>query len=151
MKTVPLLLLLLNYPEDWVKYYFEKQFYNGTDFVVSLTPTLRKPYLWNKLQETVGLKSNQLMFLNESREAKLHNGLSIPIYGPAGEAYVVSYASSQPNPDIEAHLPTLRTLAYQFYSAFGDLAGLEDIVPSIKLTSRELECLTWAAEGKSAW
>ncbi|MBL8659030.1 MAG: hypothetical protein JNM75_04660 [Rhodospirillales bacterium] len=76
----------------------------------------------------------------------------MPVHGPAGESYVVSLARSTLGEAGAAHLGTLQILATQLQLAYTALArGRRPTAPSVYLTDRERECLTWTAQGKSAW
>ncbi len=75
--------VILNYPDDWVRRYFE-QSYQNIDPVVMFTPAMHGPFLWDGIDRRQTLTMGQVDFLKESREAGLYSGLSVPLHGPFG-------------------------------------------------------------------
>lgn len=143
--------VVLNYPSDWVKYYFEHN-YQTTDPVVVYTPNMRGPYTWRRLEQLLDLGPNDQLFFNEAREAGLNDGASVPLHGPFGSAAVVSFASASGNADAEIQLGRLQALATQFHTTYIRFLSDEEFVrPPVHLSPRERECLLWSARGKSSW
>lgn len=141
----------LNYPEDWVTRYFEKR-YQEIDPVVLLASTRTTPMVWSQLMMGEDLSPKQKRMFSESREAGLHNGLSIPVHGPLGESYVVSLATDTTECDDGACVGELQVLAIQFQLAYSHIARQQpEVQAGFHLTERERECLAWTARGKSAW
>ncbi len=141
----------LNYPEDWVKRYFEER-YQEVDPIVLLASSRSAPMLWSELQSGDDLSPKQKRMFSESREAGLLNGLSIPVHGPLGESYVVSLATDTPGSDNGINLGSLQVLAIQFQLAYSQIARQHpEVKKGFHLTERERECLAWTAKGKSAW
>jgi DNA-binding CsgD family transcriptional regulator len=98
------------------------------------------------------LSTKQKLLFNESREAGLHNGLSVPLHGPRGESYVVSLATNDRVCDNGPQFGNLQILATQFLLAYSHIARKPQVSGrGLHLTERERECLTWTARGKSAW
>jgi LuxR family quorum-sensing system transcriptional regulator CciR len=143
--------LALRCRENWEKYYLENKYYE-VDPVLQLSPTRRTPFLWDDLQKQARLSPRQKLVLEESRDAGIHNGVSIPVHGPAGEGYIISLATDDVPCDNRPLLGHLHILGVQFFLAYA--ARLRDGQPTSdapRLTNRERECLTWSAHGKSAW
>ncbi len=141
--------VILNYPEDWIKHYFEKA-YQTIDPVILFTPLSRRAFLWKAIEERTNLTRNQVALFRESEAAGLRDGLSVPIHGPFGEMFVVSMASAAGGTDGHHLLSHFQTLAMQFQVAYTSLATGESPAPP-RLTGRERECLLWSARGKSTW
>ncbi len=143
--------LFVNCPGDWYEHYRRNGYYE-IDAVALAVPARRFAFRWEDLLTQEPLSAKQQLILHESREAGLHNGLSIPIHGPRGECYVVSLATGSPRRDDRPPLNTLQILAIQFQLAFVQAGhGDQEPAPATHLTERERECLTWTARGKSAW
>lgn len=143
--------IVLNYPPDWVDHYFANS-YQHMDPIVTLTPSLRRPYLWDRMAETLTLTGEQETFLAEAREAGLKDGMSVPLHGPFGNVAVLSLANQEGNPAIESFFGELNAVAAQFHTVYTDHAlGIRQVPPSVSLTERERECLLWSARGKSSW
>ena len=141
--------VVLNYPEDWINYYFENE-YQSIDPVVLQTPSRRRAFLWKSLEERTNLTRDQVALFREGEAAGLRDGLSVPIHGPFGELFVVSLASAAGGTDGDRLLSHLQMLSIQFQVAYTSLATGEPPPPA-RLTQRERECLLWSARGKSTW
>ena len=140
----------LNYPDDWVKHYFANR-YQEIDPIVVHSPSMRRPFAWNRLHELVELTPVQRRFMMESAEAGLNDGLTVPLHGPFGNVAVVCAASSIGNPEGEVHSGQFAAIAAQFHNAYSDLVlGLRPLTAP-QITERERECLLWSARGKSSW
>lgn len=143
--------IALNYPDDWVARYFEER-YQQIDPVVLLASIRSTPIVWSELLMEENLSSKQKKMFSESREAGLHNGLSIPVHGPLGESYVVSLATDTKEFANGHSLGMLQIMAIQFQLAYTQIARPQlEGQRALRLTERERECLLWTARGKSAW
>ena len=140
-----------NYPDDWVNHYVDKR-YQEIDPVFLLTPGKGAPFLWDDIVKQEPLSSRQQNLFNESKEAGLHDGVTVPVHGPRGASYAVSLATDHRACDSTSHFGTLQILATQFLLAYSQIAHEPaESGRSLHLTERERECLTWTARGKSAW
>ncbi|MBV8753570.1 MAG: LuxR family transcriptional regulator [Pseudonocardiales bacterium] len=143
--------VVLNYPVGWQQRYFERR-YQVIDPVVTCTPRMARPFLWDSLAERGTLDRAQRLVLDEAREAGLRNGVSVPLHGPCGKVAVMSFASRCDDGDPTANLSRLTALASQFHVAFSELAhAAEREADNVQLSQRERDCLSWTAQGKSSW
>jgi len=141
----------MNFPDDWRDHYFEQK-YDEIDPVVTLTPSIARPFLWTTLQKRFDLKSKQRLILDEARTVGLNNGISVPLHGAFGRVAVLSFASRATDSEPEVKLGRLNALASQFHVAFTDLTkGARPLEMSVHLSRRERDCLMWTAQGKSSW
>ena len=137
--------IVLNYPPDWVEHYFAND-YQQMDPVVTLTPGLRRPYLWDRMDESIALTDEQKTFFAEAREVGLKDGMSVPLHGPFGNVAVLSLASREDNNTIEGIFGELNAVAAQFHTVYTDhVLGIRQVSSSVRLTGRERECLLWSA------
>ena len=143
-----------NYPDDWMAHY-EANHYEKKDPVPQHAFASDRPFTWDSLDRIRELKPEQIQVMNEAREARLLDGIGIPIYGHNGELAGVGMASSTggTRPDINL-LSKIRALTLQFHLVYTELekkdSRLRDnFVGKVHLTAREKEILLWAAEGKS--
>ncbi|MCU0837191.1 MAG: LuxR family transcriptional regulator [Rhodospirillales bacterium] len=144
-------VVALNFPTDWVHHYFTHN-YQDIDPIIQLSPHTQAALDWEHLLKHGQLTSKQARLMLESREAGLHNGISIPIHGPRGESYVASLATETPARDGPRDLNGIQLAAIQFHLAYARVSEQHGAkVEPIRLTDRERECLTWTARGKSAW
>ena len=140
----------LNYPASWTDYYFEHG-YQSMDPVLHYARGIAHPFLWRWLEASVKLDEEQVLIMNQAREAGLLDGAAVPIHGPYGNVCLLTCASANRHPGAELVLSKLAMLATQFHAAYGELCGTNAgcrIVPM--LTERERECLQWAAEGRNS-
>jgi DNA-binding CsgD family transcriptional regulator len=145
--------ILSNYPEDWMEYYKANQ-YEKKDPIPRYAFSTSRPFTWDGLLQTCKLTSDQEKVMNEAKEARLFDGVGIPICGHNGELAGVGLASSlggvRPDKNL---LCKLRTLVNQFHLVFTELDRKDcveaDLNGNVHLTVREKEILLWAAEGKS--
>lgn len=143
--------VMLNYPEDWVKYYFE-QGYQDHDPVIEFSPISLAAYVWEDLPLRFDLRPKQRRVMSEAREAGLKHGLSIPVHGPRSSLAILSFASSEDDVDPRAFGMRFQPLCAQFHVAYSELgATLRPEAQRVELTKRERECLSWVAQGKSSW
>jgi LuxR family quorum-sensing system transcriptional regulator CciR len=144
--------LMLNFPDTWIKRYFEMR-YQNVDPVLSETQTRARPFTWRDILESQPLLPKQKQMFREAEEDGLRQGLSIPMHGPMGQCYVISLATGDSAMDDVATQGKLQILATQFFLAHSALiqSASEASAAPLVLTERERECLTWTARGKSAW
>ncbi len=141
--------ILRNYPDDWMKYYFTKNYFE-VDPVIKVIKQTSGPFLWDKLPELKnGLEKSEHILMEEAREAKLLDGIGISLHGACGEIVGMGVASSSGRTDILN--PNMISLVYalcsQFHIAYRKME--EKLSPIIRLSQREKEVLTWIAAGKS--
>lgn len=134
-------------PQAWLDRYLEQD-YVRVDPLVRQVFHSTAPYLWSEIlarqaSEAVGRRIHA-----ERKEFGMRDGFNVPIYDSRGYAGLVSLAGDVPT---TAEQRSTLTLASVF--AHNRLATLirERILPDDVLTTREIECLNWAAEGKSDW
>jgi len=140
-----------NYPDDWAKHYVEKC-YQEIDPIFLLTSNMGAPFLWDDVVAKQPLSTKQKLLFKESREAGLHDGVTVPVHGPRGASYAVSLAMDDCACDNTSHFGTLQILATQFLLAYSQSSRKpQESGRGLHLTERERECLTWTARGKSAW
>ena len=143
--------LVVSCSQPWIDHYISQR-YQEIDPCLLLAPGRLKPYTWAEMTSRQALSPRQRRLFVKSRDAGLRDGLCIPVHGPSGESYVVSLATASPVEGCARQCGTLQILATQLQLAYTALARKETApVVLIHLTERERECLTWTAQGKSAW
>ncbi|MCV0381715.1 LuxR family transcriptional regulator [Nitratireductor sp.] len=141
--------VLRNYSEDWMKHYFERQ-YEKIDPVPKFCFSTNMPFTWDWLTATRELSGEAHLVMNEANEARLYDGVAVPLYGANGELAGVGMASSSGGVKVDKDmLCTIRALAFQFHLAFTEKEAEQNELKNVHLTDREKEILLWAAEGKS--
>src|SRR5690606_29370588 len=109
------------------------------------------PYSWADLQTTRKLAPGQRHLFRAAGDFGLAAGCSVPLHGPGSRAAVLSFATASTRSDTRRHLHVLHLLAVQFDLTFQLLKKTPAQKPLPVLTSRERDCLSWIAEGKSTW
>ncbi|TRW91232.1 helix-turn-helix transcriptional regulator [Candidatus Methylobacter oryzae] len=81
-------------------------------------------------------------------------GIIVPVHTPSCFS-IFKVAFSETDPDLKVRLPALATLsqliATQMHDTICRINGMKSSEGEASLSSREKECLTWAAAGKVAW
>lgn len=142
-----------NYPDSWKKYYQEKG-------CISWDPALeyaRSNYLpicWRSLLNHRQWRSEQIELVDEAYKHGLATGFSLPVRGVVGQAAKVSFSTASlysASDDKLLDAMALAQLAVPYIQEQISSSGSHLAQAASLLTSREIECLTWASEGKSAW
>ncbi|MBW3695489.1 LuxR family transcriptional regulator [Vibrio sp. T187] len=144
------ILMTDNYPASWREQYDESGFMH-VDPIVAYSMQNFLPIKWDDVREQTG---QGVEIFEEARCNGLKKGFSIPVHGLKGEFGMISFATSDAksydlnNPSIEMSQLIVPLIA----SNITNIAkNHKDAIPTVILTERETHCLTWAAEGKSAW
>lgn len=148
-------LMLTTYPADWVERYSDNR-YDRIDPVIARAVGTMLPFNWTldalrsgRQPMTRRLKS----FLDEAAEAGIRRGVTIPIHDRQGRASSLTLAEFGTEPDfqrrIDQHQHALHLVALHLHAR---LRQDERPEPQARpaLTPREIDCLQWAAKGKSA-
>jgi len=145
--------VLSGYPGAWVTHYLESN-YLQVDPVVAHCRAHATPYVWpspGKNRERID-ESARRMF-DDAESFGLKTGLSIPVHGLGCGWGLVSVSTGQvlSDKDMQRMIAKVHLFAHCLHEAAHPHA--HGIVPiqAPRLTSRELECLHWAAVGKTGW
>ena len=144
--------VISTYPTEWRREYDARQ-YAQIDPTVQHCARSVLPIVWTpQLFKT----EQQQNVLQQASEYSLRSGASIPIHGINGEIAMVSVASDNKklmsNPKhVGALLPSMQLLAAYVHESHSKVTARIAAINSPHLTPRELECLKWVADGKTAW
>ena len=140
--------VIQNYPEDWMKHYFEKG-YERIDPVITYCQSKMATFTWAEIPERMHMTRTQFQCLNMGIEAGLYNGICTPLWGPNSFAGV-GLASAEKIDSFDGNLDLITSYCNHFYIAFQRLNRKKDFPDRrVYLTKREHEIMQWAAEGKS--
>jgi LuxR family transcriptional activator of bioluminescence operon len=151
----PTIRVISNYPEKWLELYF-KESEQQNDPVVKYIFEKQSPIRWDKLVEYQDFSSSKGLLVFEKAAAYgLYNGLSIPIRSTSENIAVFSVAIGE-RADANKVLDNAQMFCHTFATHLFERYVLLEISASEEtdrreLTKRELECLFWACEGKTAW
>jgi LuxR family transcriptional regulator, quorum-sensing system regulator BjaR1 len=133
----------------WARRYFERNYF-------SIDPTLSElrlrstPFSWEEMEAKYRQRSSQALF-SDARDAGFREGLDVPWHTADGLMGVVTLRGDRLDLSPEAK-PVLRLVATYYAEVARELSEIGDDSPGEeRLSVRQLECLVWAAEGKSDW
>ncbi len=136
--------------KDWARRY-ETEEHVSIDPIVQLGMGSIMPIDWSDMGELSALYSK--MFGEVCKFGLSKQGLTFPLHGVHGETAIFSvtadFSQSAWSNFKRAHLREIRIIADFFHQrVLGDTIG-EAAPKNPPLTERELECLSWSAEGKT--
>ncbi len=142
--------LAVTYSSDWVEHY-KSQRYVEIDPVVHQGFRRLLPIDWN---EFISSQYELRTFFGEAAEFGLgRHGLTIPVHGRGGDRSLFTVTSDFSDRDwLDAKFEYLRdfqVFAVHLHKKVLQLEG--QLVSGQPLSPRELECLQWISEGKTAW
>lgn len=142
--------LINGYPGAWTDRYVQNNY-------VSVDPVMRHclrfvtPLVWHP---AAFAQKEEKTFFGEAGEFGIRSGMSFSVRGRVGEMSILSFASSSASRAAVQHvrnsLPIGQLLACHVHEATDRLFG-RTASQDVRLSARELECLKWAAAGKSNW
>lgn len=146
--------VISTYPTAWTSHYLSNH-YERLDPVVMQALNDREPFRWGTGLSGKLTSASQLKMLDEARQFGIRFGFTIPIHDGRGPIAAVTFATDQQRPPfercIEAHARVLQLMAMYFHAHVRRKLPDGRRVCGALLSSREFECLEWAAQGKSAW
>jgi LuxR family transcriptional regulator, quorum-sensing system regulator BjaR1 len=134
-------------PQAWIDRYID-QGYVRVDPLVQEVFRATGPFRWDDIMRRPAADPVVDQIRSERAEFGLHDGLNIPIYESKGYAGLVSLAGEA---EVTSEVKSTLTVASVFLHNRLVTLRREKLLPDDLLTAREIECITWAAEGKSDW
>jgi DNA-binding CsgD family transcriptional regulator len=142
-------------PDGWKRDY-EKNKYLSVDPVVKHCSANVTPTLWStdeEILDDMDLTAKEMMV--KAHGYGLATGAATPLHDNRGNSAIFSLCSGNESDDMEAHIdqimPHMVMFAAYVYEKVLELQGNNMLVDQNLLTSRERECLSWGADGKTAW
>lgn len=141
--------VMRNYPEDWMKYYFEKGF-DKIDPVLIYSLSHNDAFYWDDISKNMKLTRQQATCLNYGREAGLYNGMCVPMRGPDNQMAGIGLATSEKTDAFDGKIDLINAYSNHFYIAYKRLKKLPSVrVDNIALSPREREIVLWMCKGKT--
>lgn len=145
-----------NYPDEWIKHYTHKK-YKEIDPVLQFCFKTNNIFSWDQLVSNKELAQDEKILMQEAQDAKLLNGLAVPIHGLNGELTAIGLASKNGGIDLNKDmLCKVRAISIQFHMAYLEKEAITFNTYPLKshrkhiiLSEREREILLWMSEGKS--
>jgi LuxR family transcriptional regulator, activator of conjugal transfer of Ti plasmids len=146
--------LISNYPFEWTDHYL-REHYERVDPVIVEVLTTPEPFEWGQEFPSKRLSKPQLGLLEEAAQFGIRCGFTVPIHDSHGPIAAVTFAADERRAPfqrcIEQQRRVLQLMAMYFHAHARRRVRPNRIVDGVALSPRELECLEWAAQGKSAW
>lgn len=153
--AAPDIEVFCNYPRAWFDAY-KAENKKKDDPVVRYVLKKNRPIIWSQLMEMPEYRGDiNLELMQQAAEHGLANGITVPIRSAEGELGIFSLAIDNNGPEgiarLEAALPLVHTFATALCEHFIRICKQDAPAPGKPLTERQIECLFWAAEGKTTW
>jgi LuxR family quorum sensing-dependent transcriptional regulator len=141
-------VLLCDWPVEWLERYVARN-YIDRDPVVSHMKQLQAPFQWREVSQAVDRDGSAVM--GDAGEFRLRDGLAFPLVTLDGRIVMVSLGGETVKlSPAEFGLVSLVS-TYAVGRAMQLQAWAGKTIDHTELTSRERECLQWAAVGKTEW
>lgn len=152
----PEISTITNYPDDWMKTYFEEGFQRH-DPVVRYCFDNIAPISWSQLltmDQYITPEAEKIF--EKASEIGLKHGLSIPVRSHTGDVAIFSLATkadANVNERFEKITAITQMFATELFNTISRININQKVEETQKenLTPREVECLFWACEGKTTW
>ncbi|MEH2595118.1 LuxR family transcriptional activator of conjugal transfer of Ti plasmids [Bradyrhizobium sp. AZCC 1577] len=146
--------LISTYPSSWTAHYLRNN-YQLIDPVVEEALQTPEPFRWGvEISSRFTLTAEQRLF-DEAAQFGIRSGFTVPIHDGHGPVAALTFAADGRRPQfekcIESHQRVLQLMAMYFHAHVRRKLANRGSVDGIHLSPRELECLEWASQGKSAW
>jgi DNA-binding CsgD family transcriptional regulator len=146
--------LISNYPVKWTDHYL-REHYERVDPVIVEALTAIEPFQWGQELTTKRLSKPQCALLDEAAQFGIRCGFTVPLHDSRGPVAAVTFAADEHRPSfqrcIEQNRSVLQLMAMYFHAHARRRLSINRVIDGVALSPRELECLEWAAQGKSAW
>ncbi|KQU02317.1 LuxR family transcriptional regulator [Methylobacterium sp. Leaf469] len=144
--------LISGWPLGWAQRYQERNHLHR-DPVIRYIRATTEPFLWQEAA-TRG-DGHGLTVMNEAREYGLREGFCVPFHELDGGEAGVSFGGTQVRLSDDARAGLHLVAIYAMSRAKAIARRMQDDDAADRafagLTDREVECLKWAAAGKTAW
>ena len=146
--------VITNYPEAWTKRYIARH-YERIDPVIRHAVNHSQAFTWGPNFAPLDASRPEKQLFDEAAQFGIKYGFTIPIRDHDGSIAVFSFAASERRAafcrSIRRNVEVIRLLAFNFHAHARKLARATESFESTGLSPRQIECLNWAAQGKSIW
>lgn len=141
---------LHTYPECWANRYQQAQHIKNDPIIEHLSRSML-PVFWDDVSRT----DPKNIVLGEAKEHGLGYGITVSLFGHGGQRAVLSLARDKESGGLSAPRETMAGLAQltasYVHEALCKLGGNDNNEVLATLSAREMDCLQWAAAGKTSW
>lgn len=146
--------LISTYPSAWTAHYLRSH-YERIDPVVVQALKHPEPFEWGLGLGSLAPSKAQQELFEEAARFGIICGFTVPIHSNGRPVAAVTFAAEQRRPrfdrSVKEHALVLQLIAIYFHTHARRRIKSERTIGGVSLSCRELECLEWAAQGKSAW
>jgi LuxR family transcriptional regulator, activator of conjugal transfer of Ti plasmids len=144
--------VISTYPQAWLERYAEQK-YEWIDPVIQGVRTFDAPFEWDRAPADPSPAQRQLF--DEAAEFGISCGFVIPFRDFGRPIAAMAIAGGEPavtfRQSIQSNHRTLLLMAVFIHLNARRILSAGRGVAGVRLSHRELQCLHWAARGKSAW
>ncbi|MBR0899056.1 LuxR family transcriptional regulator [Bradyrhizobium tropiciagri] len=146
--------LISTYPAAWTSHYLRSK-YERIDPVIMEVVRSPEPFQWGLDLPSKYEKPSQRQFFDEAERFGIRFGFTVPIHDGHGPIAALTFATDQRKTALEtcvkSHARVLQLMAMYFHAHVSRKLTTNLSMDGTALSHRELECLEWASQGKSAW
>jgi len=146
--------LISSYPLGWTSHYLQHR-YQRIDPVISNALHNPEPFRWGIDFNSAFLSAAQQQLLDEASQFGIKFGFTVPIHDGHGPIAALTFASDHRSVPFEncvnSQARVLQLMALYFHAHARRKLSSATRTGRTLLSARELECLEWASQGKSAW
>lgn len=146
--------LISTYPAKWTDHYLQQR-YERVDPVIIEALATPEPFEWGHEFSSKPLSKSQRALLDEAAQFGIRCGFTVPVHDPRGPIAAITFAADERRTTfqrcVEHNRHVLQLMAMYFHARARRRLTPNRVVDGIALSPRELECLEWATQGKSAW
>lgn len=145
--------LISTYPKDWTSLYLRSH-YERLDPVIEQALNDPEPFEWGPGFGMAAKSNTQRELLEAAADFGIRYGFTVPIHDGRGHTAAVTFAVDERRPSfrrcVEKKSTVLQLLAMLFHAHANRIVSDSRVIAGVRLSPRQLECLEWAAHGKSA-
>ncbi len=146
--------LISTYPSTWTAHYLQKH-YERIDPVIIQAIGNPAPFKWGLGLGSPALSPPQRQLFEEAAKFGIRFGYTVPIHGNRSPIAAVTFAADERERHftrrIHEYARILQLMAMYFHANAQRKLVSNRVIDGVALSPRELECLEWATQGKSAW
>ncbi len=147
-------IVLHTYPDSWMQYFSANRF-DRVDPVFQYANRTAQPFFWGDAGFADELTKRQKTIMAKAKDHGLSHGFTVPIHSPGAlpaSCTVIPEAKNAGENDPLSYLAVYLMSVYMHETA-SKIVNPRFIVQRIrsKLTTQELRCLKYVAQGKSDW
>ena len=138
-----------NFGDDWLACYQAQELFKD-DPVIAFAPRTTTAIEWRTMEGLAAYEERHKSVLKMARDHDVHSGVFLSTRQLNGDIQLVSFANSRGKKYTDSDLQAASVYGQLVGSAIQAETPETDISASLNISSRELECLSLSARGKSS-